>query len=58
MQNAESSRLIMTPEMLEAVRRRVRTSIEDPRPSLNASEVERRLHALHTDTVTAHGKSM
>ena len=42
-------------ERLEAIRNRVRTSVEDPRPALDAAEVERRLQAFHADTVKAHG---
>lgn len=42
-------------ERLEAIRIRVRTSVEDPRPALDAADVERRLQALHADTVKAHG---
>lgn len=36
-------------ERLEAIRARVRRSIEDPRPSLSETEVDTRLDRLFTD---------
>jgi antitoxin ParD1/3/4 len=43
-------------ERLEAIRQRVRSSIDDPRPSLGEGEVQKRLQALHADTVKGHGR--
>jgi antitoxin ParD1/3/4 len=39
---------------MEAIRQRVRKSVDDPRPSLSASEVNDRLQALHAVIVKAH----
>jgi antitoxin ParD1/3/4 len=43
-------------ERLEAIRQRVRQSVDDPRPSLSAGEVQKRVQALHAQTVKAHGR--
>lgn len=43
-------------ERLEAIRARVRRSVEDPRPTLAAGDVEQRLAALHEQTVKGHGR--
>lgn len=34
-------------ERMAAIRQRVKASIDDPRPSMNADEVMRRLQVLH-----------
>jgi antitoxin ParD1/3/4 len=41
-------------ERLDAIRARVRRSLDDPRPDLDEDEVEARLAKLHADTVKAH----
>jgi antitoxin ParD1/3/4 len=41
-------------ERLEAIRLRIKASVEDPRPSLAAYQVQERLNALHADTVKGH----
>jgi antitoxin ParD1/3/4 len=41
---------------LEAIRYRVQTSVDDPRPTLSALQVQDRLQALHAETVKAHGR--
>jgi antitoxin ParD1/3/4 len=42
-------------ERLNAIRARVRRSLDDPRPDMSFDEVEARLAKLHADAVTAHG---
>jgi len=42
-------------ERLNAIRARVRRSLDDPRPDTSFDEVEARLAKLHADTVTARG---
>jgi antitoxin ParD1/3/4 len=42
-------------ERLDAIRARVRRSLDDARPDLSFDEVAARLTKLHADTVTAHG---
>lgn len=42
-------------ERLNAIRARVRRSLDDPRPDLSFEEVDSRLAKLHADTVTARG---
>lgn len=39
---------------LEAIRTRLRQSIEDPRPSVSLEEAKERIAALHERTVRAH----
>ncbi len=56
MQNAEKISITMTPEMMQVIRERVKASVDDPRPSVGASEVKKRLQALHADTVKGHGR--
>jgi antitoxin ParD1/3/4 len=41
---------------MEAIRQRLQISVDDPRPSLSAAEVQQRLQRLHTETVKAHGR--
>lgn len=43
-------------ERLDAIRQRVKSSVDDPRPSVSEAEVQKRLQALHADTVTGHGR--
>ncbi len=43
-------------ERLEAIRQRVKTSMDDPRPSLGEGDVQKRLQDLHADTVKGHGR--
>jgi antitoxin ParD1/3/4 len=43
-------------ERLDAIRQRVKASVDDPRPSVGASDVKERLQALHADTVKSHGR--
>lgn len=43
-------------ERLEAIRQRVKTSIEDPRPSIGEAEVHKRLQALHVEAVKGHDR--
>lgn len=38
-------------ERMEAIRARVRRSVEDPRPPMSLADVQGRLAALHADTV-------
>jgi antitoxin ParD1/3/4 len=42
-------------ERLNAIRARVRRSLDDPRPDLSFEKVDSRLAKLHADTVTARG---
>ncbi|MDR3510462.1 MAG: hypothetical protein P4L73_02420 [Caulobacteraceae bacterium] len=42
-------------ERLEAIRARIRRSIDDPSPSLNEDEVEARLGQLFADTAATSG---
>jgi antitoxin ParD1/3/4 len=42
-------------ERIEAIRARVRRSLEDPRPSLSEEEVEARLQALFAETAKTRG---
>jgi antitoxin ParD1/3/4 len=44
-------------ERLEAIRARVRRSLDDPRPDLDEDEVDARLAKLHAETVKAHGRA-
>jgi len=41
-------------ERLEAIRQRIKASAEDARPSIGASEVQKRLQSLHADTMKGH----
>ncbi len=41
-------------ERLEAIRQRVRRSVDDPRPALTTTQVKERLQTLHAETVQAH----
>ncbi len=41
-------------ERIEAIRQRIKTSIEDPRPSLTGEQVRARLKRLHANTVKDH----
>ena len=41
---------------LASIRERIRQSIEDPRPSLTATEVAERLSRLHRATIGGHGE--
>jgi antitoxin ParD1/3/4 len=43
-------------ERLEAIRQRVKPSVDDPRPSVSEAEVQKRLQALHADIVTGHSR--
>jgi antitoxin ParD1/3/4 len=42
-------------ERLNAIRARVRRSLDDPRPDMGFEEVDSRLAKLHADTVKTHG---
>jgi len=42
-------------ERLNAIRARVRRSLDDPRSDMSFEEVEARLAKLHADTVKTHG---
>jgi antitoxin ParD1/3/4 len=41
---------------LEAIRQRIKTSVDDPHPSVSADEVKQRVQALHAKTVKAHAR--
>lgn len=41
-------------ERLDAIRARIRRSLDDPRPALTIEEVRVRIDALHAETVKAH----
>jgi antitoxin ParD1/3/4 len=43
-------------ERLEAIRQRVKASVDDPRPSVGVGEVKKRLQALHAETVKGHDR--
>jgi antitoxin ParD1/3/4 len=43
-------------ERLEAIRQRIRASVDDPRPSLSADQLRQRVQALHAETMKAHGR--
>lgn len=42
-------------EHLDAIRARIRRSLDDPRPDLSSEEVRTRINSLHAETVKAHG---
>lgn len=44
-------------ERLAAIRQRIRTSIEDPRPDLDEDEVRARLAKLHADSIAARDRA-
>ena len=41
-------------ERLDAIRQRIKTSVNDPRPAIGEAELQKRLQALHSDTVQRH----
>lgn len=41
-------------ERLDAIRARIRRSLDDPRPALTIEEVRARIDVLHAETVKAH----
>lgn len=43
-------------ERLVEIRQRVKTSIEDSRPTIGEGELHMRLQALHLETLKAHGR--
>ena len=42
-------------ERVDAIRARIRRSVEDSRPAISLDEVQDRMSALHASTVKAHG---
>ena len=52
-QNAEKISITLTPDMLRAIRTRVRRSLDDPRASVPLDEAFDRIEKLHADTVKA-----
>jgi antitoxin ParD1/3/4 len=43
-------------ERVDAIRSRIRRSVEDPRPSVGLNEIQGRISALHEETVKGHGR--
>jgi len=49
-------REVVKVQRLDEIRARIAESLDDPRPSLTAKEVGRRLKTLHKKTVKARGR--
>lgn len=43
-------------ERVDAIRSRIRRSVEDPSPTVGLNEIQGRLSALHMETVKGHGR--
>lgn len=54
MPTAEKVSVTIEAEETEAIRQRLKTSLEDPRPDLDEAAVRVRLDRLHADTLAAH----
>jgi antitoxin ParD1/3/4 len=51
---AWQEREAMKAQRLDKIRKEIAESVDDPRPSLTAKEVRKRLKTLHQKTVKAH----